>query len=423
MSEPVREILRQAARGIVPWDHRLLKQLIERSEETIPAIIAEGTGDQDHWRIDVQPDLLNLARHFNDARLAPFLIRLLEEEEPFEETFEALAALGERAVEPLLEAAGKARKSARTEIAFALGALGVRDPRIEQVIREQAEADPDEGGVALELYNEPGEKTLEPFDLFAEYPAHDLPVFEVLTVEERIGLLQSPEEETRVATAASLYREEFSREEEDVIFEAARTDESPYVRGQAWQALEGATDRDDVRQAMLARLTDTSAAAPERCGALVGLASHKNPAVTTATLEFYENEETRLKAIEAMWRSLDRTWASYFPKHLDDPNPDIRRVALRGCGTMGLSAELGRIRAFLKDDDVRDDALFAYAMVAPSKVSPAYLRPLLKKIEKEAGGYREEEEEIVRMALDERLRAAGKEPVFVAEYHPEEDEE
>jgi HEAT repeat protein len=424
MNEPVREILRRAALGLVPWDHRLLKDLTARPDEAIPAVLAEATGPRDHWRIDILPDLLNLTRHFQDPRLMPFLIELLQDEEPFEETFEALAALGGQAVEPLIEAFPKARKSVRTEIAFALSALGVRDPRIEAIIRQQAEADPDEGGVALELYAEPGEKVLEPFDLFEEYPDHDLPVFEVLTVEERIGLLESPEEEVRVAAAASLYREEFSRQEEDVLFRQARADSSAHVRGQLWQALEGATDRDDVRQAMLAALSSAGVPVAERCGALVGLAAHaKLPEVAAAILEFYQSPETRLKALEAMWRSLDRAYAGYFPRHLDDPDPDIRRVSLRGCGTMGLAAELGRIRAFLKDDDVREDALFAYAMVAPSKVSPAYLRPLLKKLEKEAGGYREDEEEIVRMALDERLKGAGKDPVFVAEYHPEEEED
>jgi len=66
----------------------------------------------------------------------------------------------------------------------------------------------------------------------------------------------------------------------------------------------------------------------------------------------------------------------------------------------------------LKDEDLREDALFAYALAIPGKDSPAFLRSLLKKIETEAGGFSEEEEEIVRTALDERLRAAGKPPIF-----------
>jgi len=113
-----------------------------------------------------------------------------------------------------------------------------------------------------------------------------------------------------------------------------------------------------------------------------------------------------------MWRSLDPEFGPFFPAHLDDDDVDLRRVALRGVGVNAMTSELGRVRALLQDEDVREDALFAYALAAPGKDSPAFLRSVLNKIAKEAGGLSEEEDEIVRLALDERLRAAGKPPAF-----------
>jgi hypothetical protein len=68
----------------------------------------------------------------------------------------------------------------------------------------------------------------------------------------------------------------------------------------------------------------------------------------------------------------------------------------------------------LNDADVREDALFAFAMISPGKPTAAFLRQVYRKLETEAGGFTEEEEEVVRIALDERLRAAGKPAVFSA---------
>jgi HEAT repeat protein len=177
--------------------------------------------------------------------------------------------------------------------------------------------------------------------------------------------------------------------------------------------LDNSTGKAEIADEMIARLQDKSRSDLERSGLLVGLSAlTERSEVRDAVQELYGKPETRLKALEAMWRSLNPDFAEYFPEHLDDTNKEIRRVALRGIGAQGLTSELAKVRALLKDEDLREDALFAYALAIPGKDSPAFLRSLLKKIETEAGGFSEEEEEIVRTALDERLRAAGKPPIF-----------
>ena len=64
------------------------------------------------------------------------------------------------------------------------------------------------------------------------------------------------------------------------------------------------------------------------------------------------------------------------------------------------------------------DALFAYALSVPGETSRGRIRSLLNKIDEAAGGFKPDEEELIEIALDQRLMLHGKKPVF-----SEEDEE
>ena len=65
-------------------------------------------------------------------------------------------------------------------------------------------------------------------------------------------------------------------------------------------------------------------------------------------------------------------------------------------------------------DDLRDDALFAYALAMPGETSRGRVKGLLRKIDALAN-LSQEEVELVKFALDERLRLHGFGPVFEAE--------
>ncbi len=318
-------------------------------------------------------------------------------------------AIGAKALEPLLAAYEKASEPHRREIAFALAALGIEDPRIEAIL---ATRDPDEA--AMELYRDRGDRTPEAWDIFAEYAERGVPEVEALSVDERIEMLASDDEEYRILAAASLFHEDLDQRDEDILFARARTDSSETVRAHCWQALDNAINREEIATEMIARLQDTSRSDQERSALLIGLSAISDrPEIRPHLEAFYRKPETRLKALEAMWRSLDPDFTEYFPEHLNDPDLDIRRVALRGVGGLGITSELGKVRKLLRDPEVREDALYAYAMASPGKSSPAFLRSLLDRIKKEAGPLSEEEEEVVRIALDERLRAEGKPPIFL----------
>ena len=113
-----------------------------------------------------------------------------------------------------------------------------------------------------------------------------------------------------------------------------------------------------------------------------------------------------------MWRSTHPSFRDYFAKHLEDGDLEVRRGAVWGVGYYGLRSELDRLRKLFMDEDLRSDALFAYALAIPGEISRGRVKGLLSRIENEAKGLSEMEEELIKAALDERLMLAGKEPVF-----------
>jgi hypothetical protein len=91
----------------------------------------------------------------------------------------------------------------------------------------------------------------------------------------------------------------------------------------------------------------------------------------------------------------------------------VRRGAIWGVGYYGVRSEIDRLRKLFDHEELRSDALFAYALAIPAEVSRGRMKGLLARIEKDASGLSEMEEELVKAALDERLMLAGKEPVFL----------
>ena len=106
------------------------------------------------------------------------------------------------------------------------------------------------------------------------------------------------------------------------------------------------------------------------------------------------------------------SFRDYFARHLDDPDLEVRRSAVWGVGYYGLRGELDHLRKLFEHDELRSDAIFAYALALPTEISRGRMKGLLARIEKDAHGLSEMEEELVKTALDERLMLAGKEPVF-----------
>ena len=271
---------------------------------------------------------------------------------------------------------------------------------------------------AIEQLGRPVEETDFEFSIWDEYPEEAPPIFDLLDEPDRLQMLSSDSARFRAEAVTSFINRDLSDEARNRIYQLAKSDPDPDVRANCWEALSGEIEHhEEIRNSMFERLSDASHPEVERAGALVGLArAAKNPAVRSFAEEFYHNDSTRAKAMEAMWRSLDRSFAEYFPQHLDDSDEETKRQAIWGVGYLGITASSEKLVPFFDDEEFRADALFAYALSARHEISKARIRGLYRKIEELSGGLSHHENEIVELALDERLMLHGHKPVFFPEH-------
>lgn len=449
------EILDAAAQGHIGIDHRFLKALLDRPEQARKAVLAFSERDREDDAVDLAPELIALLRQWETPDAIPFLIRYIKEDpdEIPEDVIEFLVKLGRPALEPLLKLYGELEESDSGDVAFILANLKIRDNRVLQLLTDRLEFDPNDTLMLLEIYGDPAaaapledfaaklkaddadlkndiaamQRALqsskpeppvqdEPFDIWSLYPDEaDLPM-ELLDDDERLQLLDNDVAEIRAAAANSFFNRELTDGQRKRLLEAAEHDSSDEVRARAWEALTSATEHAEVVEAMLIALRKADLSVTERGGLLVGMAPEADRnEVRAAMLELYEAPGGRAKGLEAMWRSLHASFRDYFPKHLDDADIEVRRGAIWGIGYHGLKAELDRVRALFDHEELRADALFAYALAIPAELSRGRMKGLLTRIEKDAKGLSNMEEELVKAALDERLMLAGKEPFFAQE--------
>ena len=460
------ELLREAAQGRLGVDRRLIQSILESGPDAAREVLAFARGPRDSDRIDLDPLLVDLFRHWQTPEALDILIEAVRRthEDVNDELVQALLPFGERAVEPLLNLYEELGEEEGSDIAFLLAGLGVRDPRVLELLLDRLQFDAGDGALCLELYHDPAARpALEtmlaeipaeevelrrdlqhaldelgepapsyepiPFDIFSEYPARQLPAFEVLSEPERMQMIASPDAETRAAAAHSFFNQELDPKTRAALFQLAQSDPDAKVRGRAWESLADATEDAGIRDAMLAVLTDTSRDIAERGGAAVGLyAVADRDDVSSALQALYDEDGVvaRAKALESMWRSLWKPYARFFPQHLEDPHKEILRQAIRGAGYFQLTRHIDKIASYFdrEDDleDLREDALFAYALAMPGETTRGRIRGMLRKIDTIAH-LSSSEAELVMFALDERLRLAGLDPVFAADDPEQEIEE
>jgi hypothetical protein len=446
------EVLDAASRGHLGLDHRFLRGLLDRPEESLAAVRAFAARDRSEDVIDLAPELIALFRQWNTADAVPFLIAYIKEDpqDVPDEVVEALAAIGRPALEPLLALYEELEESESGEVAFLLVSLHIRDERILRLLLERLEYDLSDTLLLLGMYGDPAAtpaieraaaelqpheselkkevadtlealksspaenaETGEAFDIWSLYPeTEDLPL-DLLDEDERAALLTHPVASIRAAAAHSFFNQELTPDQRNKVLQAALKDSSSEVRARAWEALITATDQIEVVEAMLTALRRPELPMEERAGLAVGLAPEADRnEVRKAILDLYSGPEMRAKALEAMWRSMHPSFRDRFAKHLDDADQEIQRNAIWGVGYYGLRSELEKLRQFFQNETLRSDALFAYALVLPTDISKGRMKSWFSRIERDAAGLSEMEEELVKTALDERLMLAGKEPVF-----------
>jgi hypothetical protein len=452
------EILDALSRGHLGADHRMLRALLDRKQETLQAAVDFGNRDRSQDKFDIASELIALFRYFKAPEAIPFFLRYVKEEpdDVPDEVVVGLVEQGERALEPALQLYSELEEGESGEVAFILANLRIRDRRILDLLLDRIEFDLSDSALLLGIYGDPAageplqaaaallplseaeiKKEIaevvenlkqgdverpaledEPFDIWDLYPEHeDLPV-DSLDEDERLELLAHPSPEVRATAAYTFFNQPLDEPVRQALLKRAQTDSEPKVRARAWESLMDATDRPEVVEAMLTALRRPDLTVEERGGLLVGLAPETDRnEVRGAIVDLYQMPEGRAKALESMWRSVHPSFRDYFAPHLSDADIEVRRGALWGVGYYGLKAELDKVRRLFDDEELRTDALFAYALALPADISRGRMKGLFSRVEKDAQGLTEMEEELVKAALDERLLLAGKEPFF----RPQED--
>jgi HEAT repeat protein len=460
---PPYELLREVERGRLGFDCRLIRSLAARREETLAALARlarEDASQREDRMLEIDDQIFDLYRHFNTIEAAPFYVQ-----EAFkygegipDHVIDAFAALGPKAVEPLLGVYQRASDEQRPDLLFLLAALRTPHPIIEALIGATIGADPYEGALLAGLYGQRSllgalksalesipptaefdrkavqdaieslDRPSEPmeaaeFDIFALYPDEALPEFCALDDDAIVEFLGSAAEEHRAGAALSLIDSEYSDGIFEKLIETAVKDASPLVRAACYRAL-GERDDDRARKVLRDALSRQDATPDELAGAVIGLAPESTDRrVHRAILALYEQPATRAAALEAMWRSLNERYIDYFEPNLRSEDDDIRRQAAQGVGIFELSSCAVELIPMMREDAVREAALFGYAMAAPARgrFSVKDAHKLFARIEELAGPFTEDEISAIENALDMRLQRHGRPPEFsiddAAEHH------
>ena len=464
------ELLRDAAMGRVGVDQRLIQSILDGGAPAVQEVLTFAKGSHADDRIELDPLLVDLFRHWGASNVNPpealdFYIDVIRRapDDVSDELIQALLPFRERAIEPLLALYEELGEEHSAEIGFLLAGMHVHDPRVLAILLDRLEFDAADGAFCLGLYGDPAARPAleamlaeipaeeaelrrevqyaleqvdapppnyepEPFDLIAEYPKRELPAFDVLSEMERLALLESPDADVRAGSAHSFFNHELDHRSRASLLRVAQSDADANVRGRAWESLADATENAEIRDAMLAVLADTSRDIAERGGAAVGLYAVADRDNSRKAIEalYEEGGVARAKALESMWRSLWKPYARFFAQHLDDLDKNILRQAIRGTGYFQITGHADKIASYFDREgdleDLREDALFAYALAMPGETTRGRIRGMLRKIDALAE-LSASEAELVMFALDERLRLAGLDPVFAAEDSIEQEKE
>ena len=445
------DLLQAAAHGRVGIDRRWLHAIVDQPEKTLPDIVRFAAEDRSEDRVSIEQDLVSIFQYLRAPEGIPFFRELIRAnpDDIIDEVVEALVQIGAPAVTPLLELYDQLDKDKSSEVAFLLAGMGVKDPRVLDLLLKRLEFDRNDALFHLEVYHDAAaipalqeraaaetdderkqdladtiedlgeerpETHIAPFKIDDLYPDEAPPEFDVLPEEERCEFLASSAPKLRSAAATSFFGSEFSDETHAMLLKLAHDDPDAETRACCWEAFFDKASEPGLLREMVARLSNASTPPVERAGLALGLARHTDQAaVHKAVVELAESPETRERAVETMWRSFDASFAPHAVKYLDDPDMEVRRNAVWAIGYLQSTQNAGKLTELFENEDLREDALHNYALVAPGATTRKKIRELYDRIEVLAKGFTDEEAAAVEAGLDVRLVRAGLKPYFQRE--------
>jgi hypothetical protein len=303
-------------------DHRFLHVLLDHPEQTVPELVSFASEDHGQDPIDLDDVLLDVFRYLRTPQAIPYYIQLIRRDpaDVPDEVVETVAELGAPALDPLLELLDQLDEPG--DVPFMLSALGIRDPRILEALERGLEKDPFSAALALEIYGDPAaalsiqaalarvpendtrqrqviEDAIDSlaldlkkeraapldFDIWDRYPEEELPVFEVLSDDDRLVMMERGSAIVRAEAAASYNGSDPPLAVRARILQLAKNDPEPSVRGAGWEALSEISDEPEVRRAMLDVLRSADASTEEKGGAAIALAERSDNAVVFQAIE------------------------------------------------------------------------------------------------------------------------------------------
>lgn len=123
----------------------------------MPDILRFANEDHSEDPIVLDEDLISIFQYTKDPAGVSFLVGLIRRDplEISDEIVEALVSIGQPAIDPLLNLYKEVGPADGGEIAFLLAGMGIRDPRILEILLSRLEVDRDDALFHLEVYGDP----------------------------------------------------------------------------------------------------------------------------------------------------------------------------------------------------------------------------------------------------------------------------
>lgn len=448
------DLLTAAAHATLGIDQRWLHALVDDPGRTLPDILRFAAENHEDDPIPLDEDLISIFHYWKEPQGVPYLMGIIRHNptEIDDALVEALVSIGQPAIDPLLGLYREVGPAEGEEIAFLLAGMGIKDPRILEILLSRLDVDWDDALFHLEVYGDPaaipeleqrvekssGERLLDlrdtigdlreakpethisDFNIWEFYLETDTPDYDLASEADRLELLNSPSAEQRAEVTASFSGSELSPKVRAKLLDLALHDPVAAVRGRAWSAFSELTSEPELRKTMAERFINPKTPKEERAGLGLGLARHSDqPAIRAGIEELAKDPDTRELAVEAMWRSFDPSFGRLAVSFLDDPNPEVRRNAIWAIGYLNQSSDAGLLRKFFDDEELRSDALHNYVLAAPGPTTRKKMESLLIKVKDLADGLTASEEMAVKAGLDLRLTREGLPTFFSEDADPE----
>src|SRR5581483_8280317 len=123
----------------------------------LPDLVRFAAEDHSSEAMDLDPLLIDLFHALKTPEALPFFVRLIRQNpgDIADDLIEAVAPLGEAAVEPLLGLLAELGDEKAGDVPFVLAGLRVRDARVLEVLTQRVDEDPQDAALCLELYGDP----------------------------------------------------------------------------------------------------------------------------------------------------------------------------------------------------------------------------------------------------------------------------